>query len=285
MDIVIYIAFKEILFFNKNISFIKENINPDNIYIITDSRNFKFIKKDNKITLINENKLVENLNLYILSQLIDNHLINKRYGWYYQQMLKLGFALSKYAKEEYLVWDADTVPFNKLEFKRNGKALILPKKEYHKPYFDTINNLFYAPLKANYSFISEHMLFNVAIVKEMLNLIEKNTGKIWYRACIEAINKDAKNGFSEFETYGTYCLNYHPEIFDTRHLNTFRYCGKIYGIFASVNNIRNLSKELDTGSFEVYDFPRSFILRTPQWLYYKFCLLLLKIRNKYQNSL
>ena len=281
MDIVICIALKDIYFFNKNLYFIKKNLNPCKIHVITDKKNFKFIKKDKLINLIDENKLIDELSFIAVKECIDNHMTTKHYGWYFQQFLKLGFSLSKFAKEEYLVWDADTVPFNQIYFKKNNKTLILPKKEHHQPYFDTMNNLFEANIKADYSFISEHMLFNTNIVKEMLSNIEKNTGKIWYKACIEAIKRDEPIGFSEFETYGTYCLNYHPGIFELRYLNTFRKCGLIYGIFANINQIQNLGEDLDTGSFEVQHLPKSLIKGSIQWFYYKSCSIIMKLRRKF----
>jgi hypothetical protein len=32
----------------------------------------------------------------------------KIYGWYFQQFLKMGFSMSKYANEKYLIWDEST---------------------------------------------------------------------------------------------------------------------------------------------------------------------------------
>lgn len=48
----------------------------------------------------------------------------------------MGFALTPFAKEEYLVWDADTIPLNHLNFKDVGaKYLFMPKTEHHDPIF------------------------------------------------------------------------------------------------------------------------------------------------------
>ncbi len=44
----------------------------------------------------------------------------------------------------------------------------MPKTEHHDPYFCTIDKLFDAPKKADYSFISEHMIFNVKIMCELI---------------------------------------------------------------------------------------------------------------------
>lgn len=205
---------------------------------------------------------------------MNKHIKAKNYGWYFQQFLKLGFALSDYAKDEYLVWDADTVPLNRLNFTDdNGNNYILVKKEHHKPYFNTIDNLFKVNQKANYSFIAEHMVFNTEIVREMIKRIEENSEKQykWVEQCIAAITDNTLQGFSEFETYGTYCLNYHPDKLIIRYLNTFRWGSLIYGISVSEKELNRLRFDLDTVSFEISVFPISLFRRFYQiCLYYMF---------------
>lgn len=286
MDVVITVALKDCLFLKTNLYFIEENLKPNHIWIITDRRNARYLPKvDNRVTVLDENALVEGLTFGKIKNIIDEKYGMKNYGWYYQQFLKLGFALSKYACVEYLVWDSDTVPLTNLSFKLNDRDYMLPKKEYHKPYFDTIDRLFYAPKKANFSFISEHMVFNVKIVREMLDLIELNSkkGLCWYEQCIESIGANIAQGFSEFETYGTYCLNYHPGQLVERELRTFRYAGRMYGIFASRKEIKSLSFDLDTVSFEFFDYPISFLRRFKQLFYGYYIRIITKLRLKIAN--
>lgn len=289
MELVICMSLKDCMFFKKNLYFIKKNINPSHIYILTDKRNFRYLSglsqnNDNFITCIDENNVVDGLTFSVCKDIVNRYLTTSAIGWYYQQLLKLGFALSKYAKDEYLVWDADTVPLNKLYFKDNdnGADLILVKKEHHIPYFNTIDGLFNAPKKAPYSFISEHMLFNVSIVKEMLSLIEKNSKSNlrWYEQCIAARKDNAIQVFSEFETYGTFCYNYYPNKLEIRPLNTFRFGSKIYGIMASRKEIQSLSFDLDTVSFEIRDYPVSWHRRIIQYCFYLMIRIVLKCRVK-----
>ena len=118
MEIVICVALKDCYFLRKNLYFIKKNLSPEHIWIITDKRNFKRIPhNDSSITCIDENQLLPNLSYSRIKQLIDKYIGSKNYGWYYQQFLKLGFALSDYARKEYLVWDSDTVPLKEIKFK------------------------------------------------------------------------------------------------------------------------------------------------------------------------
>lgn len=281
MDIVICTALKDCLFLRKNLFFIKKNLKPENIYILTKRRNFRLLPQcDDIITLVDEDKLIDDLNFKEIKRVVDKHLSNHLYGWYFQQFLKLGFALSKYAKDDYLVWDADTVPLVSLIFKdEQGNTLVLPKKEHHNPYFDTITNLFDVKEFAPYSFISEHMLFNTAIVREMINTIEENSANHykWYEQCIAASGKDALHIFSEFETYGNYCINYHPQVLLPRHLNTFRHGSRIYGIIASKKEIDSLKFDLDTVSFEIRDYPTSWHRAIMQWGLYMGCRLINKL--------
>ena len=281
MDVVICLALKECLFFNKNLHFINKNLNPSNVYVITDCRNFRYItKKYRNVKLIDENKLLDSLNFKRVKHAINrNKFKYKSYGWYFQQFLKIGFALSKYANEEYLVWDADTVPLNPIELKKNDKYLFFPKWEHNEPYFSCMDKLFDLPQKANYSFISEHMVFNVKIIKEMIRKIQVHDPySEWFEICLNAVNPNARSGFSEFETYGTYCLNYYPNIMVPHNLRTFRHCAKIYGITASQKEIESLSNDFDTGSFEINDFPLSLLRRIKQVLLLYFCKIISKYR-------
>lgn len=281
MDIVICVAFKDCYFLNKNLYFINKNIEYDKIYVITDKRNFKYIKgnKYANVILIDENHLVDGLNIYAVKNIVDKYLSNRNYGWYFQQFLKLGFALSNYANGDYLVWDADTVPLNPIKFiNENNQHLILIKKEHHKPYFNTIDNLFNAVKKAPYSFISEHMVFRSEIVREMIGVIEAGSNLVWYERCISARKEDVIQVFSEFETYGTYCLNYYPQLHVQRNMPTFRLGSKIFGVIASLKEIDSLKFDLDTVSFEMNNYPVSLYRCFVQKCLHCLCRLIIKVR-------
>ena len=204
MDIVICVAYKNCFFLKKNILFINKNLSPDNIYVIINRSNFSLLEgiADN-VKPLDENKLVDGLNFSAVRNVLKAHLGINLVGWYFQQFLKMGFALTSFAKEDYLVWDADTVPLNHLAFKDNpGHYLFMPKTEHHEPYFSTIDKLFDAPKKADYSFISEHMIFNVKIMRELIAKIgqaeisgcPKET--LWFEKCIYAIQPGVLQGFS-----------------------------------------------------------------------------------------
>lgn len=153
MDIVICVAYKNCFFLKKNVPFINKNLNPEHIYVITKLSNFSLLEgiADN-LKLLDENALIDGLSYAAVRKVLKLHLGINLVGWYFQQFLKMGFALTSFAKEDYLVWDADTVPLNHLAFKDNpGHYLFMPKTEHHEPYFSTIDKLFNAPVYHHYS--------------------------------------------------------------------------------------------------------------------------------------
>lgn len=125
MDLVICVAYKNCFFLKKNIPFINKNLSPEHIYVITKFSNFSLLEgiADN-LKLLDENALIGGLSYAAVRKVLKSHLGINLVGWYFQQFLKMGFALTSFAKEEYLVWDADTIPLNHVDFKDVGGAKI-----------------------------------------------------------------------------------------------------------------------------------------------------------------
>ena len=175
VDIIIPCAKKDIDFLPKVIKYIRKNVvEAGIIYIITNGSNHSQLKKNlrkhsisNVITL-DENLILDELNFSIVKQLLAKKEWYVRQGWYFQQFLKLGFALTKYANNYYLSWDADTLPLTKLHFIEDGHPIFTIKKEYHPAYFETMQKLIGIGKTYEHSFIAEHMLFKTSIVKELI---------------------------------------------------------------------------------------------------------------------
>jgi hypothetical protein len=91
----------------------------------------------------------------------------------------------------------------------------------------------------------------------MFYAIEKSRieGNVWFEKIVNATDPNDLNSFSEFETYGNYCLNHHPNLYQTRFLNTFRKAGYIAGRFISDRKLHFMGFDLDTASFELGDYP------------------------------
>ncbi|SEQ15658.1 DUF6492 family protein [Butyrivibrio sp. TB] len=150
-------------------------------------------------------------------------------GWYYQQFIK--WAYSNISDNKYyLVWDGDTIPCREFSmFSDDDHPFFDTKHEYHKPYFDTISKILPELSKCiDRSFISEHMIMDCDLVKELTSRIEANEGingssfwekVLWSLSASELMD----SGFSEFETYGTYVMSHHKDAYILRSYNSMRY--------------------------------------------------------------
>ena len=144
MDVVICVSSKDCLIVKKTVFYIHRNIESDNIYLITDKHSFGFFSKRFRsrynISLIDEEEIVADRRQ--LEAIAGRHFTCEyRFGWYYQQFLKMEFARSRYAKDYYLIWDSDTIPLNPVSFLTPEKMVFTPKTEYHEPYFRTMQAL------------------------------------------------------------------------------------------------------------------------------------------------
>lgn len=185
------------------------------------------------------------------------YLVSKdsRLGWYYQQFLKMSYCYLS-CDEYYLVWDSDTIPIRKIDlFSENGKPYLDVKIEHNQAYFDTIGVLF-PSMKKNieYSFISEHMLFNSNKMKEIIDMIMATDfyGNSYYEKIANAIDiMNMRLGFSEFETYGTYMYEKYSEDYEIRRWYSMRSAGYMFDSDKLTDeDINWLSKDFYALSFE-----------------------------------
>ncbi len=156
-------------------------------------------------------------------------------GWYYQQFLKMQY--SKQSTERYyMVWDGDTIPCNPVSMfqEKTGKPYFDVKEEFHQEYFDTMGVLIPGLKKViSHSFISEHMIIDTTIMKELVAEIEKNDklqGEAFWEKILYAIptEKIQDSAFSEFETYGTFTAIRHMSAYALREWHSFRLAGEFF---------------------------------------------------------
>lgn len=135
-------------------------------------------------------------------------------GWYYQQLLKLQFAFVDPEDDYYLIWDADTVPLRPMRFfDASGRMLLTKATEHHRAYFETYRRLLGEEPNREFSFIAQHILAQKSVVREMLARIEVQVpgGGNWAWKIMRSLPAQGVNLFSEYETYGHYVKNHHPE--------------------------------------------------------------------------
>ncbi len=266
-NIIIPAIFRDFSFLRKTIRYIRKYLTPEKIYIIIDIRFMQFLSKeiteDDKCIILDENCLVEGLSLDIIQDRFKelNRTLS-RAGWYFQQFLKMAFALSEYCDTNYyLSWDSDTIPLRKINFfDEKGIPYFTMKTEHHDPYFVAIERLLRITKTNSRSYIAENMMFNKSIMIDLINTIQSNshlTGKTWFEKIIYALEPESVSpmGFSEFETYGNYCMTYYPYHYIERTLPSLRAGGLIQGRFVSDRILTHLSFDQATASFEIYDRP------------------------------
>ena len=214
-----------------------------------------FIDEDSIIPFDSVHKVVANRMKHILN---GRELPRGITGWYYQQFLKMQYAFLC-EDEYYMTWDGDTIPCRKLNMFMEGspKPYFDLKHEFHEEYFDTMGIILPGLSKAiERSFISEHMLFKVEYMKELIKEIESNTvipGAHFWEKILNAIPEDKiqSSSFSEFETYGTFVAKRHSDAYALREWHSFRLGGEFFNIDTILDrDFLWLSKDFDAISFE-----------------------------------
>lgn len=220
-----------------------------------------------RVHFINEEKILTIQEVKgIIADITDNDVqAIKRAGWYLQQFLKMGYG--KYCEDDYyLVWDADTAPLKDVDMFDSGCPVFDIKTEEHPPFFHTIENLFADMHKAiQGSFVAEHMLIRCDIMKAFIQEVEDNTslpGIHWYEKILRAVEKRelSYSGFSEFETYGTYCTLRYPGQYKLRDWKSCREGNSYFNAGDLTQKEQKwLAKEFDAISFEKWQQKDSFM--------------------------
>lgn len=213
-----------------NIEIIKENLkkfelyyNDIYIYIVCPEKDFyEFKKQFNKknIKIISEDKIIKFetfkkiANTFLQQKKYYNEIQN-RLGWYYQQVLKISFALNFIFEknEKIIIWDADTILIKKINFFYENNSIIYgTTSEYFNAYFKT-NKCIFNELP-NY-FISSLCQFSALTQMDAKNLINqlekfetKKTAysewivKVIFKAICLAHENYLGSLFSEYELIG-----------------------------------------------------------------------------------
>lgn len=258
-NLVTPLAEKDVDFYFATLDKKREYLDVKKFIVIGNEKVLEKIKEHNTPDIVfeNENQFINYNQVKDMIAFFSNHDKKsiRRTGWYLQQFLKISYA-SVCEDEYYMLWDADTIPIHKYQFSDNGKLFFDMKTEHHKPYFDSFSRLFPAYKKRNrLSYISEHMVIKTSVMNDLVNeLSESNVpGNSWQEKIINSINpKDlGYSGFSEYETYGLFCLNKYPDLYSDREWNSLRPASR-YFEFSRMRecDYEWLCKDYDALSFE-----------------------------------
>lgn len=199
---------------------------------------------------------------------------HREFGWWYQQIIKLGVSSQiKDISEKYVVWDSDLIPLEKWElvvFKNSTEnpqyhVAILqdqPKNEFNKEeYNKCLKDLLGFDSQTPYfggTFVMHHMIFDVGHVKEMLNYIitKNNISELWPIYIISLSKRFYR--FSEYMLYSLYMIKFHKDAF-------FYYPYEMYGktgirfresndIIKKINNFYSLKEDNYFSYQEIADY-------------------------------
>ena len=265
-NIIIPVVYKDYSFLKKTLRYVCKNLNAKMVYILTDKRMASHLPSEillnARCKVIDENSILEGLTYQAIHSLIKSQgREHTNTGWFFQQFLKMGFSLSHHCDTDYyLSWDADTIPLCPIPFfTEEGNPYFTMKTEYHKPYFEAIHRLLGLEKSNSRSYIAEHMMFNKNVMQELLEKIDLSDieGNVWYEKIMNVIVPEtvSTNSFSEFETYGTYCNTYYPNLYVERQIPSYRLGGLIQGRFVSDRIIERLASDANVASFEIYERP------------------------------
>lgn len=226
---------------------------PRRIYVLVSRRFFAALSpltaEDPSVILLDEDTFMEETSLSDLNAYFTKRVNNTRgSGWYLQQFLKMAACRMPDVAPYYLIWDSDTIMLQAVEFfDTQGRVLVNPKEEHHRPYFELTKKLLGFDRSVSFSFISEHFMVNAGHMRELLQLIETQASeaKNWVYAILDQITSgNLKNsGFSEFETYGNFLQVHHPESYCCRPLNSSREGATLFGMSPNKCDLYYLLKQ------------------------------------------
>lgn len=175
-------------------------------------------------------KLLKQICIEIQCEFIDENLIAPiqknqiqvnvngidRSSWVFQQILKL--SLFDYVKvDNALIWDSDTCLIRKMLFTFDGISVIEYESNFHLPYFLSATKLLGEVPNLGVGFTCHKLLVNRKYMQEMFDQIEKNSNQKWYKAYIDAIDRNEVSSISEYVTYSLFMLTNYPERVDLQH--------------------------------------------------------------------
>lgn len=200
-----------------NIKFNSVNvIDRKNIFVVTHDRN---LKRDDCIVLH------ESVFPFSVEE-IKKRTSERRYGWYLQQLIKLyAHCVIPNLTEYYLVIDCDTIFLKPTSFFQDNIPLYNTGSEHHRPYFEHLLRVHPKLTKqVDDSGICHHMMFSKKILEELFQMVEKDnkhsSDNTFWKIMISRIdpNHIEHSGFSEYELYFNYIIQFHRDKMKIRKL-------------------------------------------------------------------
>lgn len=198
-----------------NIKFIVEysqkNLKFESIHLILSERK-EFTDLD-LVKTLTDKPIFLHLESNVLK--IDKLRINHRPNWIYQMLLKIFQDVT--INDDFLIIESDCLILKEINFFDGDKTnLYLCRDQNHTPYFN-FNNLLGFGREYDHSFISEFMMYNKQIVKDLL--VKSNCKDVYEFLNIIYDNVSDNCYPADYELYGNFCFKYHRDNINVKHLN------------------------------------------------------------------
>jgi hypothetical protein len=132
---------------------------------------------------------------------IDKLRLRHRPNWIYQMMLKIFQNVT--SNDNFLVIESDCVILKKLEFFNENKTIFyLGRDHYHQPYYTFNQRLLGIGREYDHSFISEFMMYDKKVIKELLNKKNCNSVEDFLEFLYHYVDSDCYP--SDYDLYGNY---------------------------------------------------------------------------------
>jgi len=193
------------------------------VFILCPKKELNEFKKNlpfKEIEIIDEEEILSFNEFEIIFQKLSKNinykdLFKKRLTWYYQQILKISFAVNFTQKnnENLIIWDADTIILKKIEFFKNDKSIKYGNFfEFHKAYYTSNENILNTLPNYYISFLNQFIAISKIesdfLIKNFLNYdpLKKEFAHEISELILSSIFKKHQiyNGslFSEYELIG-----------------------------------------------------------------------------------
>lgn len=234
-DVIIPVYWKTYPLIEPYLPYIKKHLGGKKIVLIGPASMREKLPAMKGVEFLDGNTLLQGMSRETVSDIIEKVCRENgvpfvdRAGWYFQQFIKMSYAF--HSEEEYYVsWDMDTVPLRDIPFfsEKDGKPQFFERDEDHEEYFATLDTLCPGKIKKYRqakSFVNQFMIFKTDVMKELVGIMENSTvkGTVWWEKILHAVDPRyiTQAGFSEFETYGNYTMQYYPQLY---HVTKIEQC-------------------------------------------------------------
>lgn len=222
LTLVIPLHPKDLWIASHAVSFARENLwHPIEEILVVSPRDEEiqaWIEKAN-LVWVAESEVLNYSKKYVEDSLPES--LQDRSGWIFQQLLKFGL-VSRIKTEAFLVIDADTLLLRPKVFLQDGVPHLGYSHERNLLYQKSYRYLLGQRCRSLRSYVTHFMFGEKTIVKELLDCIEKKSGKPWDQTIIDLATSEIWterersiwpfNYFSEYETYANFSLGHYKKV-------------------------------------------------------------------------